>query len=296
MSFLKITDPEKREAMIREFIETRKRIKDNLIAEKVGKMETQIGLEKLFKPITETQKTTAKEITETQKTATKEITEGLKPIREGIEKLPAITFPAYPSVNLPEEEIQNIGEVASDALRKFLRKDEADKTYGLRDENNKFYIGNKLAVIDGDDLIVGKYEYKGTPGLWELIVFKRPDKNKYNEEDLKNYARLMVRRNAIRRNYDPTSTRPLSSSGYKWKGIISIIWKNKNLVETEGDGLIVLPSDPNALLERLDLLLASKEAGHTGVRNELVSICDELKRQGVINANGYKKLNLIIKK
>ena len=61
MSFLKITDPKKREAMIREFIETRKRIKDNLITEKVGKMETQIGLEKLFKLITETQKTTTKE-------------------------------------------------------------------------------------------------------------------------------------------------------------------------------------------------------------------------------------------
>ena len=63
----------------------------------------------------------------------------------------------------------------------------------------------------------------------------------------------------------------------------------------EGTGIII-PSDPNALLERLDLLLASQEAGHTGVRNELVSICDELKRQKVINADEYKKLNSIIKK
>ena len=121
MSFLKITDPKKREAMIRDYIETRKIIKDNLIAEKVGKMETQIGLENLFKPITETQKTTAKEITQTQKAATKEITEELKPIKEGLEKLPAITFPAYPSVNLPEEEIQTIGSVATDALKKFKK-------------------------------------------------------------------------------------------------------------------------------------------------------------------------------
>ena len=56
MSFLKITDPKKREAMIRDYIETRKRIKDNLIAEKVGKMEMQTELSKLSKPITETQK------------------------------------------------------------------------------------------------------------------------------------------------------------------------------------------------------------------------------------------------
>ena len=52
-----------------------------------------------------------------------------------------------------------------------------------------------------------------------------------------------------------------------------------------------MPSDPNALLERLDLLLASQEAGHTGVRNELVSICDELKRKGVLDAETYKKIN-----
>ena len=66
--------------------------------------------------------------------------------------------------------------------------------------------------------------------------------------------------------------------------------------EETGGSIIVLPSDPNALLERLDLLLASKKAGHTGVRNELVGICDELKRMGVINNETYKKLNSVIKK
>ena len=62
-----------------------------------------------------------------------------------------------------------------------------------------------------------------------------------------------------------------------------------------GKGIVIMPSDPNALLERLDLLLASQEAGHTGVGNELVSICDKLKRQGVLDANTYKKINSIIK-
>ena len=66
--------------------------------------------------------------------------------------------------------------------------------------------------------------------------------------------------------------------------------------EYGGKGVVVIPSDPNALLERLDLLLASQKAGHTGVRNELVSICDELKRQGVLDTKGYKNLNHLIKK
>ena len=62
-----------------------------------------------------------------------------------------------------------------------------------------------------------------------------------------------------------------------------------------GSGLF-LPSDPNALIDRFDLLFSSKKAGHTGVRNEIISILDELKRQKVININEYKKLNSLIKK
>ena len=51
-------------------------------------------------------------------------------------------------------------------------------------------------------------------------------------------------------------------------------------------------TDPNALLKRLDLLLASQKAGNTDVRNELVSICDELKRQGVSDTKAKKKIKL----
>ena len=315
MSFIKIKDPIKREELIKDFIETRKRIKDNFIARKVGEIEYQTGLTKLFKPVTETQKATTKEITEAQKATAEKITSELLPIREGLEKLPAITFPAFPAIEMTEEEKLNLGPIATNALKKFLRKDDADKIYGLRDKNGKFYIGNKLAVIDNNDLIVGKYEYKGTPGLWELITSKNPDESKYEVEDLENYAKLLLRSNALRRNYDPDNKRPLSSSGNKWKNILSTIWKNKHLFKVEdketdedeepdedeptpgtsGTGLI-LPSNPNALIDRFDLLFSSQKAGHTGVRNEIVAILDELKRQGVINVNEYKKINTLIKK
>ena len=77
---------------------------------------------------------------------------------------------------------------------------------------------------------------------------------------------------------------------------IELLSGSKKKKGHNGSGVVVIPSDPNALLERLDLLLASQEAGHTGVRNELVSICDELKRQGVLDTNSYKKLNHLIKK
>ena len=108
----------------------------------------------------------------------------------------------------------------------------------------------------------------------------------------------MIKTNALHHNYDPNSPNPRRSKSNKWKNILSPIWHNREKYERkpEGKGVVIIPSDPNALLERLDLLLASQEAGHTGVGNELVSICDELKRQGVLATKTYKKLNSIIKK
>jgi len=57
------------------------------------------------------------------------------------------------------------------------------------------------------------------------------------------------------------------------------IWED--LYGTVGRGLktVVIPSAPHALADRLELLLASKAAGYTGLRNKLVCICDELLRQ-----------------
>ena len=107
----------------------------------------------------------------------------------------------------------------------------------------------------------------------------------------------MLKTNALHKHYDPNNKYPRSSGSNKWNNILSTIWYGEEPKEGyKGSGVVVIPSDPNALLERLDLLLASQEAGHTGVRNELVSICDELKRQGVLDTKTYKQLNSNIKK
>ena len=73
------------------------------------------------------------------------------------------------------------------------------------------------------------------------------------------------------------------------------IWKDRSQYDGQGIGTtVVITSDPEALLDGLDILLASKTAGNTGVRNEIVSICDELLRQRVFCRNHYKKLMLYI--
>ena len=332
MSFIKVTDPRKREELIKDFIETRKRIKDNFIARKVGEIEYQTGLTKLFKPVTETQKTTAKEITDAQKATAEKITGELLPIKESIgelatkediSKLPLQVFnQIFPSIEFKSSEVMELGTLAVYSLIEAFTKEGVDKTFGLHAKNKKFHIGDKPVTIKNNDIIIEGKKYDGSPGLWELITSNNPQK--FTEEDYLNYINLLVQTNTIYQGNDPKNTKPKSSGGSKWNNLISPIWeqikpkkekkkKKKRQqdpdeddpqpgpsgtdpqTETPGGGLI-LPSDPNALINRFDLLFSSKKAGHTGVKNEIVSILDELKRQGVINVNEYKKLNSIIKK
>ena len=71
-------------------------------------------------------------------------------------------------------------------------------------------------------------EYEGTPGLWELIVSKKPDETLYTSDDKKNYARLMIKTNSIYRNNDPYSNNPKGNRrGDKWKYLLKDIWDNR---------------------------------------------------------------------
>ena len=332
MSFIKIKDPRKREELIKDFIETRKRIKDNFIARKVGEAEYQTGLTKLFKPVTETQKTTAKEITDAQKATAEKITGELLPIKESIgelatkediSKLPLQVFnQIFPSIEFKSSEVMELGTLAVYSLIEAFTKEGVDKTFGLHAKNKKFHIGDKPVTIKNNDIIIEGKKYIGSPGLWELITSNNPQN--FTEEDYINYINLLVQTNTIHQGNDPKNTKPKSSGGSKWNNLIGPIWeeikpkkekkkKKKRQqdpdeddpqpgpsgtdpqTETPGGGLI-LPSDPNALIDRFDLLFSSKKAGHTGVRNEIISILDELKRQKVINVHEYKKLNSLIKK
>ena len=96
------------------------------------------------------------------------------------------------------------------------------------------------------------------------------------------------------RNNDPSNKYPKGGRGEKWSEILGPIWRNIKKYMYEGKRIVVIPCDPNSLIERLDLSVANKEVGNTGVRNELVSICDELKRHGVLDSNAYKKLMSIL--
>ena len=146
MSFLKISDPLKRDSIVKEYLELKKNIRDNLLSERIGEQQLQTDLSKFYRPITETQKAT-----------TREITEGLKPIREGIEKLPeAIAFPpTQPLEKATEEEEEeeneedekeedeNVGEIA----RHYLNKQYRDTTFGIHKKKVIIILGRRMLLL-----------------------------------------------------------------------------------------------------------------------------------------------------
>ena len=101
---------------------------------------------------------------------------------------------------------------------------------------------------------------------------------------------------ALRRNNDESETKLKANKSWKWKHILKPILDEKDLYK--GNGLkpsvptMISPCDPIALVERLDIPMARKTAGNTDVRNELVSICDELLRQNLIDKHKYKIIML----
>ena len=179
MSFLKISDPVKRDQIVKEYLELKKNIRDNLLSERVGEQQLQTELTKFYRPITESQKATAKEITESQKATAREITKGLRPIREGIEKLPKAMQPigeATGETPWEEEEYELIGNIAI----KYLGLDDKvkDKTFGIIIIGKHHYIGDTHVIIHKNNIIIDNEKFEGTPGLWELIMLKNPPEKK----------------------------------------------------------------------------------------------------------------------
>ena len=272
----------------------KKKIRDNFLSERIGEQQLQTDLSKFYKPITETQKAT-----------TREITEGLKPIKEGIEKIPE-AIQTIVEEEEEEEEYEEDRELVGDIAYYYLNIPNPDKDFGISKKGKDHYIGKEHVIIKDNNIFLPKLGEKfiGTDGLWELLTSKNPQN--FDDKDKDMYEDLMIMTNALHRDNDENNPHPKGNhKSYKWVNIIRPIWYrkkggvyrfSKKKEGYEGEGVVVIPSDPNALLERLDLLLASQEAGHTGVRNELVSICDELKRQGVLDTKAYKKLNSNIKK
>ena len=166
MAFVDIKDPIKREETVKDYIKNLKEIRERHENEKVRGISQRQDLTKLFQPVVQA----------TEKSASK-ITNELK--------------------NLKEE--QSEPKPANKALEYYLNqfsKSKLDQYFGVYKDNNIYMMGDKEIVVDDRNNIFldnGAFSFKGTKGLWNLIMVKSPVL--YDKEDLDNYKESLDRPN-----------------------------------------------------------------------------------------------------
>lgn len=181
-----------------------------------------------------------------------------------------------------------------------------DVPFGVRKERGKLFMGSSRVTVQNEKISIAGHVYKKTPGLCELLFKKVPDLDLVTGEDGQIYKEMLIETNAHRRDYDPN--KPIKTNrGRKYLHIIKPLFKLRKPSTSsvssaisnvdhvsEGEGLMlnkklkkytdfIYWDDPNELVERLKLLIASKNAGNTGVDNEIISIIEELREKKLIN-------------
>ena len=277
MAFIDIKDPIKREEIVQDYIKNLKEIQERRENEKVRGISQRQDLTKLFQPVVQA----------TEKSASK-ITNELKGLKGEVQQ---------------KDEGPKPTNKALEYYLNQVNKSELDQYFGVYKENGIYMMGDKEIVVDDRNNIYldnGAYSFKGTKGLWVLIMYNKP-KPLYDKEDFANYKELLERTNALDMPHKTSpADRPKSTT--KWRffkenGIVQTQQQEEESEEEEseeedkkeiGHGIRFLPGNINGLIEQLRLLLAEFRAGNkSSTRNQIVAILDELLRRNYLNQEEY---------
>lgn len=192
--------------------------------------------------------------------------------------------------------------VEASITKKYLSglNDDINIPFGIRKEGHKLMIGNvevKLTSSGNDEeptgLKIDDNEYQLSTGLKEVLFCKRPKLDLVTEDDKIVYKQILTRTNAHKRDYLKEGQLK-GDKGKKYQYIIKPMFATKNSDKRKRGGNLpnlkklksntdfIYWDDPNELVERLKLLIASKHAGNTSHDNEIISIVEELKEAGII--------------
>jgi len=216
------------------------------------------------------------------------VSETLSPIIEplnNIKHLNPTTFQSPPtelgkgSQDSQYFEINDTEDSLAFKINDLFKSYDIDKTYGPKIlKNGSVHLGKKEINLVDKKLIIEDTSYPLTQGLGNLVFSKYP--KFYTKHDLDAYKSLLIQTSA----HLKAGGKEIKKGGNKFNDII------KPLFPSSGSGLsmklqkhsLVYWNDPNELVDRLRLLLASKAAGNTGLSNEILSIYEELYEAGII--------------
>ena len=271
MSFIDIEDPEKRDRIVADYVATIRRIQQRNEDEKTVGLTRQAELERTFNPI----------VKATEK-STRAITQTLNPIHDELKTVSEkLRIKPLTAIRRRKRTWDERKETAINYYNE-LNKNEIDKYFSIkRDENDNLVLGDERVLIDeNSDIIVGDRRYKGTPGLWALIMLASP--TVYTDDDKENFKDLVIQTDLMNHPRDVKSGgRPQNTAKHRLM---------EQFLLPTGSG-VFLPGDIKGLSTKLNLLLAEFRAGNTSTRNEIVFILDELLRRKRMSRKEYTEIN-----
>lgn len=187
----------------------------------------------------------------------------------------------YPKVSLKRIEFTELSDFLGT-----LNSNIHDYVYGIREKDDSYFIGNTEVSLNSDNILVCGESFPLTIGLMNLLFLKNP--KYYLNSDLKYYKNIISLTNVHKRYNNPNERMKRHSRSKKFSEIIEPMFiKSGNSLQTNYMELIgnvdyKYWDDPNELVDRLRLLIASQSAGHTGHNNEIIAIIEELRESNEI--------------
>ena len=180
--------------------------------------------------------------------------------------------------------------IDSEKIYKFLTNKKSKITWNDLDEDEKYDLG--YLIVNSNVLYkdYDKMEYKKPKKIRWDNIYKPIWYNRflYMDDERLN---LLTEQEHMVRSFQKKNIRQHMSP--ETKKLIKSYFPDLKGEGLKGSGLkknyVTLPSDPSELVDRLTLLSGSKDAGNTGVYNEMVSICDELLKRKIIGKGQYKQ-------
>lgn len=180
-----------------------------------------------------------------------------------------------------------------------LKTDFIDDKYGpsYDEKTSKWYLGKKVIDFDRNtgNIHVDGQIFKGTPGLYQLIFYTHPQFEVQDRDQYKELLELTGVHKKINGTLKPSGTiKYLDIIKPMFNAVVPV--RNTRMPTRSqtwgGTGLEMVNNnipleyvywdDPNELVERLKLLVASQEAGNNSHQNEIIAIINELKEANII--------------
>ena len=268
MAFIDIKDPVKREQIVQDYIKNVQEIRERNENQKLCGIAQRQNIEKVFQPV----------VKATEKSAS-QITSEIKNLKEKPKNRPI--------------------SLALDYYLSESDKSKVDQYYGIYEKDGVYMMGNKVITVDEyDNIRVDNTSFKGSKGLWRLIMMKKPEM--FEDEDLRDYKELIDRTDVIEFPHKVNSSdRPRNTSKYAFltenfgeleseKEESDEEYKSEEEEKKDGTGIYFLPGDINGLINQLHLLLAEFRAGNkSATKNQIVAILDELLKRNYLTQDEY---------